>query len=217
MEISQQNYHDFQLLIEKYGHMYSKFVLDYIKEHFETDLELVDDYHNSTMNQIYAYLKMIPDNRNIYKTLFNIVKEKIGVDKNILNIGGGYIPMLSKYIDEEQQRIRKGTITVYDPKLILSEFGKIKLYREELAYYDDCFSKYDVFIGSFICDATELVIRKSKDKELLLTFCDCIKSNHDQLFNLLRKTTEDGFDLLIDEFTYPYPIAIKTRNNRSNT
>ena len=73
-----------------------------------------------------------------------------------LNITG---PTLSNLIARSQLNIGSGTITVYDPRLVISEpkYSNMKLYKEEFKKDIDI-SSFDLVISIMPCSATEIVL-----------------------------------------------------------
>lgn len=217
--------------LQKYGSNYSEDARKFIIENFEEMLSepIVPDI----LKQIYSELGLIPREKDMYYGFLDMISANFGLDRNILEIGCGFYPTLSKYIDLEQQRLNKGSITAYDGSLVTTSLGKIKLYNR-MFKSENSVENYDLIIGTLPCDATELIIRLSnrEKKECFLALCGCTHFSTSYLmFN--RPTQEDWFNYVfelaeytLDEnadidmtyldssYNFSYPILIKKYKNR---
>ena len=215
-----------KLHIDTYGHLYSDYALEYILDASKNDLKFEDK--GDIMRQIYASIGALPDEINLYKGLLEIIKNNFRIDKNIIEVAGGCYPILSKYIDDEQQQIGKGTITVYDPQLVTNKLGNIKLMREDFTMstpIDGC----DLFMSFAPCEVTECFIKKATQakKEFIVALCGCVPSNqgnygyyqfpeswYGEIYNLAEKSIDDNFELSVSYFDsnygYDYPIISST-------
>lgn len=154
------------------------------------------------LRQIYASINMLDNDENEYYQIFQYLQNNFDLGCNIIEIGGGHYPILSKYIDDYQRKISKGTITVYDPNLAVNKLGNIKLMKQKFKFGDDI-SKYDLVIAQAPCDKFDEVIASAieENKEFFVTFCDCIREKYPQ--NMHYYFDEDGFDPVIEEiFSY---------------
>lgn len=145
----------------------------------ERDIEILrNDFGKSTrdhISQIYYAMNMLNDEENPYLKLTNLIEKIYGLDLNVLEVGGGIYPALSKSISRRQEQIGKGHITVYDPMLSRKlDFKNITLQKQNFYSYIDT-SKYDIIIGKEPCAATFDVIDSANKykKELLLSPCKC--------------------------------------------
>lgn len=218
-----QFYKKFKLYMEKYGYLYPDFALEYIFDTFGDDL--ASNSRTDIMNQIYAEIGLLPDANNIYKRFMTVLNNEHNLGCNILEIGGGFFPIMAKYIDETQQKIGKGSITVYDPRLVTKKLGNIKLIKENFTYFDSM-RKYDLIVGIMPCDATELIIKKATDekKAFFVALCGCTHFSHwhnpfrmptsedwceyicSKAKDMLDEKSELSINYLDLEFDYPYPI-----------
>lgn len=218
-----KHYKNFEDYMEVYGQQYSDYALEYIYNTFGNDL--YSGYIQDIMLQIYAEIDLIPEERNIYKGFIDLFKTKYSLDKNILEVGGGYFPAMAKYIDGKQQQERKGSITVYDPRLITNKLGNIRLVNE-------CFTlstnidEFDRIIALASCGATEIIIKKANEANIdfFIGLCNCvhfpseqlenysenIEVWHNYLFNLARDTMSSEREFAIDYLkpTYGYECPI---------
>jgi hypothetical protein len=165
-------YKDFNKFIKKYGALYPDFAKQYILEHFESDIN--ECYRSGVINQVYAEIGILPDEENTYKDFINLMKKKYNIYSNILEIGSGFIPTMAQYIDDEQRSV-SGTITVYDPELIIEKRGNIKLFKNNFTC-NDSVNDYDLIIAVAACEASKMLIRKANDanKDFMIALCGCV-------------------------------------------
>lgn len=230
-----QFYKKFKLYMEKYGAFYSDVALAHIFNTFGTDL--ASNARTDIMNQIYAEIGLLPEANNIYKGFMNVLSKEHDLDCNILEIGGGFFPIMAKYIDEEQQKIGKGTITVYDPMLVTKKLGNIKLIKENFTHLDTV-NQYDLIIGIAPCEATEFIIKKAAEegKTFFVALCGCTHFTHwhnpfrmptledwcEYIYSKARDTIDEDSELSVkyldSKCGYPYPIisSINRQEKKDN-
>lgn len=132
--------------------------------------------------QIYDELGILPDSINSYKAFAKLVDEQFNIkDKNVVEVGGGNIPRLGKRISLMQD---KGTITVYDPNLYITEEYKNLTYEEKdslkLKLINRRFTPLvnvrssDVIIGLLPCGASSTIIKSAirYNKDFMIALCD---------------------------------------------
>ena len=64
--------------------------------------------------QLYSKLGILPDKYNSYLEHANIIERMYGLDMHILDVGAGYIPVLSEIIASRQINTKAGKITAID-------------------------------------------------------------------------------------------------------
>ncbi len=218
------NKDNFENYIAKFGKFYSRDIINYIKENYKfgPNVEkLLDPLH-----QIYSYLEEIPEYKNIYIKILQMLEYYFTVNQDILEIGCGCFPELARRIDIRQQELKCGTIKAYDDKLVTTNLGRIQLYKER---YVDQPIPYNLLLGFMPCKATELIINKAaKDKkEYFLGLCGCSHLRtpfplpddinesaiyREYIMNLARSTLDVGATLKIEYLEgcgYTHPILIK--------
>lgn len=142
-----------------YQNKYPELAIEFIKEHFLERMPISDTA--DLLKQIYALFGILDESENCYLGFSNMVGERYGWDSHILEIGGGFFPMFSKYVDESQRESgSKGTITTYDPDLIVDSLGSIKLHKESFTE-EMSVESYDLLVGIMPCEATRMIIRKA--------------------------------------------------------
>ena len=182
------------------------------------------------LKQIYAAFDMLEPEENCYLQFAKMVGERYGWDAHILEIGGGVFPAFAKYVDElQQEHGGKGTITTYDPWLVVDKLGNVKLHREAFSYSMPVDS-FDLIVGIMPCKATEAIIRKAtlSHKEFFLAMCGCIhyelirdpsgcmmmsrltyENYKREVYALAKKQEADGFEVREEyakQYSFKYPI-----------
>lgn len=137
-----------------------------------------DDLIPSNIYSIYDQLGLLPENNNRYDDFVNHLEKAFDIQCNILEVGGGNLPRIGERIAYRQQiSNKKGTITVYDPDLSVKKnsFPNLILCRDNFTLETDIRS-YDLLIGEYPCDATDLMVRRALDenKDLYIQMCDCV-------------------------------------------
>ena len=186
-------------------------VEDYLKQHkgVFSDEEVLYYLSNNTgeclfipdeVRSIFDELGLLPDNRNIYKGFVSFLREKFPIeDMDIIELGGGVIPRVSKRISLLQN---KGTITVYDPQL--------SFYEKENEHLSLIRKKIDSSIKTLPC---QLMIS--------LMSCDAIEgflnlaisSNVDFCFGLCEGGPHgDEFDFYEDEEEWIHSVICDAKN-----
>lgn len=171
-------------------------VIMYLTKHIEnyTDREIeyiIHNYINESDNkcptdilrQIYNEVGVVKDKYNIYLAFIDILEKHFNIDSNILEVGGGVIPSLSKLISLRQEA---GTICVYDPRLTRINNSNLVLKKEKFSKNTDV-SDYELLIGFMPCEATEVMIDSAIDnnKDFLIALCDGVHSAFDDYNNYI--------------------------------
>jgi hypothetical protein len=221
----------YYLLLQKYLLKYSAFYDKLDIEDIRTDF--FNNSNTDILTQIYAEIGMLPDAENYYLGFSRMVGALYGWDCNMVEIGAGTFPNFSKYVDIEQRKIGKGTITAYDPYLITKPLGNIKLCHEEFTDKTDV-SYADLLVGIMPCTATELIINTAikNKKEFLVALCDCDPyegsfgtiengrkiTSYDvwskEIYGLAKKQERDGFKIgqaFTQSFHFDSPIIFSRK------
>lgn len=153
--------------LKLYGKMYDRNLLEYIINNYEEAINKKDRL--CELNQIYACLGILPRQINTYMYYIKQIMKKHNINSNILEIGGGYYPILAKYISIKQQRCKNGNITVYDPNLVISKMEHVTLKREKFTSKTNI-SNYELLIGVMPSEATIDLVKQATryHKELFL-------------------------------------------------
>ncbi len=162
-----------------------KKVLEYLREHIEDYNEKEINYiinnidileHNNfvpdTIRQIYDETGLLDDENNIYLGFIKLIEENFNINTNIIEVGGGVIPSLAKHLCLKQ---KKGTVTVYDPRLTnsMSSSSKLILKKEKFTEKTNI-SESSLLIGFMPCEATEILIKKAtkNKKNFIVALCE---------------------------------------------
>ncbi len=210
--------------LQKYGQYYSKDAKSFIEQEF---FHLLDsDIAPDILMQLYAKFKVLPKEKDIYYRFTDWIDKQYHIDKNILEIGGGYYPMLAKNISERQVKLQKGTITVYDPLLVTTKLENIKLYKTPFINKTDI-SSYDLLVGISPCEATRTMIQSAIEyrKEFFIALCGCthfdfyelsyIYGSYEEMYKkwletvylLAKEQEKNGFKIYMEkEDFFPYPL-----------
>lgn len=123
-----------------------------------------------------SYFGLNSNEDDIYLKFFNLMKDNFEIGQNIVEIGCGWFPSLARYIDNEQQRLGRGSIICYDPRLKIHEFGNIILNQGYL-YSDTDVSKAGLICSFYVCDAERelLEVTEREKKEFIMGICTCYK------------------------------------------
>ena len=150
-EILKLRYEKFLL---KYESLYEERMINYIKEHF---WDSMDEVVPDVLMQLYSEFGILKN--NLYLEHLNKLKEKFDITGNILDIGSGVIPAFGNLVAKEQLKIGSGTITLYDPMIILdkTKYPNMRLVKKEFTLNTDVHD-FNLITGILPCGATEDII-----------------------------------------------------------
>lgn len=216
----------FQVFLDKYGTKYMSDALHTIKENFGQNLERPPF---DIMSQVYAALQALPEKYNYYNGVMEDLEKTFGIDRHIVEIGGGMYPAFAELVDQKQRKIKKGTITVYDPYLVPDKLGSIHLIKE-CFQMDTRLDNADLLVGLLPCQQTIPMVEKANHDhlEFYILMCGCTHFPNDYYMNYLPiteaawhnyvyevadRTKESTASLevgyLPDQYEMPYPIIKK--------
>ncbi len=167
-------YRKFINYLNKYQDFYSENAIDFLLENFLLPMPI--ESSPDILKQIYDVLGLLNPEENCYLQLAKLIGNLYGWDSHVLEIGGGFYPSFSRHMDLLQQANNgSGTITTYDPRLVVSSLGNIKLHKEEFKK-EMLVESYDLIVGIMPCEATSMIIRKAiqENKEFFIAMCGCI-------------------------------------------
>lgn len=151
-----------------------------------------------------------PKNGNIYREYLEFLKSHYDICGDVLEVGCGSYPAFASILDKHQTKSGKGTIEVYDPEVIVSKLGNIKINREKFTS-DTEVGKYSLVTAMFPCDPTIDLIRKANasDKDFAILLCECVPTNgfiynpyyspymwHNHVYNVAKESVQE--DRIID-------------------
>lgn len=164
--------------LSMYASGYDSSALEYINDNFFKFINR-DDAPDILM-QIYSELGVYSDKNNFYMQHVNNIKQNFDIGTNILDIGSGCMPAFANLLAQEQLKLGSGTITLYDPLLVMKnpKYKNMKL-NKTLFTNDMSVESYDIITGILPCDATELIIQKACEnrKNFYVAMCGCDHSN----------------------------------------
>ena len=132
-------------------------------------------YNDELVREIYDELGLMPENDNIYNSFIELLEDNFDLDgKNIIEVGGGHLPRLSKRLLSSNENI--GVIRVYDPKLSRYEknTSRLKLYHHEFTENCSHIEGTDLFIGLMPCNGTYSLVKSAVDngKDFMVALCE---------------------------------------------
>lgn len=201
----------------------------YLHDEINGKLLLGFTNNNDLINQIYCYLKLIPEKINPYLGFINILKKHFNLKENkILEVGAGAIPILAFYIYDKYKNI----VNIQDPNVIFSNLIKGNIYKDKFELETDI-SKYDLIIGFNPCGATENIIKNAikNHKNFAIALCGCCflpddytnrtpEKWHKYLFNLAKKLGNENYEIKFKSFPKKYqrfePVIIGIYKKSTN-
>lgn len=217
----------FYLFLEEYEKDYKTEAFEYIKEHF---WDYINEYMcPDILMQVYSEIGAEPIKGTYYNTHLHNIERLFGLDKNIIEVASGMIPAFANKIAARQQKLQKGTITIYDPLLLrtTSRFPHMTIHKEPFSRTEDL-SSYDLIAGLLTCEATEEMIvsacEQRKDFYIAMCGCDHIASSNpfymtyvpgryiNHIINLAKKLMKENdngtleIKYLNKKFDCEYPI-----------
>lgn len=184
-----------------------------------------NDY--SELVQIATYLGLIPRHYDIFYQYQRFLQKNYFINKNMLEVSAGVIPMLSYYIDVIQGIRKKGSITAIDPTIIDQKIGNISTIRS-IFTVDTDLSSYDAIIGLRACEAIEPIVLNcnQNSREFCIALCGClddcsiefenIQEKIDYIYEMVYYTVPDNFEIFTNDFFHgrnTYPV-IGTKKKR---
>lgn len=131
----------------------------------------------SNVYAIYDDLGLLPEDNNRYDIFVERLILEFGIKRNILEIGAGNIPRVAERIAKKQIECGMGNITVYDSYMAVkkSQYPNLTIYRKDFTLETDI-TDYDILIGEYPCDATDLMIKLAleNNKDLYIQMCGCV-------------------------------------------
>lgn len=157
------------------------------------DLKYIRRYkHNipDTFRQILeeiGYYEDCPE-KSGYNAFIELLDEEFGIERNIIEVGGGEIPTLGHKISLRQN---SGSITIYDPRLTdyYEENDRFVLKKEKF-YRNTDVSNTDLLIGFMPCEATQSIIESATDNNIDFMIALCEGGPHGDEFDYFEDEEE---------------------------
>ena len=212
--------------IEKYKDHYTQWELDFL---LKNTLNMNDPRIPDVLRQISVEVEALEEKNNMYKKFINVLEENFEIDRDILEIGGGVVPSLSKLISLKQNH---GTITVYDPRLILSVPHKENvILKKEKFQLNSSIGTARMIIGFMPCDATNLIVDVACQNNLdfMIALCEggsrkgyeWIEEDDEWIEHVKYKASREIeyrdmgtlATVSLEEYGNPYPIIYNKKRN----
>lgn len=158
--------------LKKYSNLFSDYELSYILSYINGNYFSLETMP-TILKEIYDELGILDDDINIYLGFIKMIDKEFGViDKNIIEVGGGFLPRLGERIASMQD---SGTITVYDPRLSIykKDTEKLKLVRKRFTK-NSSVDNIDLMLGLMPCKATEIILDTAIDNNIdfMIALCE---------------------------------------------
>lgn len=164
----------YQLFCKQYKDLYDTDAWLYIEDNFWT--YIFSPGAPDILMQIYAELGIESTKGSYYKRQLTNLKNRFDIGCNILDIGSGMIPSFANLLANEQLRIGKGTVTIYEPLLLSQKpkYHNMTLHKENFAS-DTHIKEFDLLTGILPCGATESIIENAcrNQKDFYIAMCGC--------------------------------------------
>ena len=175
---------------KKYQPLYPKRAWEFIENEFYRGMK---SYRiPDILMQVYSELGLTNKGSSFYKKHLQLIRSLFPLDGNILEVGSGYIPALANLIANEQLKIGKGTITIYEPLLVdmTPKYPNMILNKKYFNKTVDV-SQYDLIIGILPCEVTKTIIESAciNKKDFYVALCGCVHIP-DEIYYALFGATE---------------------------
>ncbi len=183
--------------ISIYGDGYDRSMTEEEKEYLEMSLSSYillyykDAYYDfgageTIFSQIFSAIDALPEDKNPYFQMANRIEEEYGLDKDIVEVGGGRFPALAHEIQKRQAKLHKGSITVYDPALAVLNLEGIQLIKKPFSNATPLL-KTDLVVGQKPCQATESIIRVANENSIpfYIELCSCDHTPRNQIYPMI--------------------------------
>lgn len=205
-----------ELYLKKYEDKYTPKAIEFLRKNFMAIRE--KNEHIDIVSQIQVALNIMDPKGDIYNKYFNFLKSRYNLGQNILEVACGNFPALSKYIDDYQKNLKSGTITAYDPKLIMTEYGNIKLY-DKLFDEKTNIKDYSLITAMYPCEATTKIIKaaNTNDIDFSILTCGCTHFSNEQLLfstHTIERWQEYIYDVALESLPEDRTITIEFLNDK---
>ena len=166
---------------EEFKHRVKKFVETHISDYTTDEANFLirnaawganGSYVFDILRQIYDEVGLIEDDNNMYEGFARLLEDNFDINRDIVEIGGGIVPSLAKRVALRQ---KSGTVTVYDPRLIMSIPKSSNLIMKKEKFEKNTQLEGEpLLIGCMPCDSTIVFIETACEKGLdfMLALCE---------------------------------------------
>lgn len=189
----------FNLFLDKYEKKYNTYMMEYIKKNILLEcLEpttadvLMQVYDEIDLNEILQEAVKNGELDKSFKNSFYLehlkkLQENFNINCNVLDVASGVIPAFANNIAKAQLNMGIGTVSVYDPRLVVidAKHSNMKLYPLKFSNKTDI-RKYDLLTGIFPCEATKIIIEKAcqEKKNFYVAMCGCTHFSDEELASI---------------------------------
>lgn len=184
-------------------------------------------YISSPFRQILSETGYLEDDKNMYKGFLKILEEKFDINRNIVEVAGGIFPSLAKMIALKQ---KTGTITVYDPRIIIPDKCPNNLILKKQSFNSDTqIPNAQMLIAFMPCEATMDIINSAckNNLDFMISLCEGgtrkgygYLETDDEWIGMAKYVAENGMEgtnmgtlgiASLEEYGNPYPIIYNKR------
>ena len=196
----------FQTFLSKYGSLYPEEVLKFIKKEFERGINYPCSI--DILMQVYQEIGVNFSMPSFYEAHLKKLMSQFDIGCNVVDVASGRIPSFANLIAEEQLRIGKGTITLYDRALLpfRPKYANM-FYKKELFTPETDTSNADLIVATLPCAATESIIENAcrNHKKFYIAMCGCThfdpyEHRFDTSLNAYQQHIINLAELFVDQF-----------------
>lgn len=126
--------------------------------------------------EIYHELDFDRYTHSYYYDQVEFIKNNFDISGNIVDVASGLFPCFANTLAIEQLKIKKGTITIYEPNLISTKPKHPNMILKREAFdRSSNIDNVDLITGIMPCQATEIIIRQAckNHKSFYIQLCNC--------------------------------------------
>jgi len=137
---------------------------------------------DTLLAQIYEMNGIIKKSCSTYYNFSQILKYNFNLDRPVVEVGSGIFPVLGSYLSQEQRNLKNGTLTIYDSR-IWTDSKVNAVLKKEMFTEKTIVPSNTLLIGTYPCEATEMMIEKALNEELefCIALCGCNHSDNPSL------------------------------------
>lgn len=185
------------------------------------------NYGSSVLRQVYDQLGFIPKEENIYHGFIDLIESNFDIERNIVEVAGGIVPSLATKIALRQ---KTGTITVYDPRVIITTNKPQNLILKRQTFHRDVqLPDTQMIIGFMPCDAALPIVESAclNEIDFMVALCEGgLKRGYEWLetdeewlgyvkFLATRGMRDKNMGTLetasLEKYNYEYPVIYNKR------
>lgn len=124
------------------------------------------------MDQVYSAVGVYDNIPNVYDTFIEEMQKHFDINRRLIEVAAGYYLGLAEKVSCHQ---KCGTITIYEPNIIIDTHEKFKIVKEEFKE-STIVSDADMIYALRPCDAIETIIKvaNKNDLDLFVGLCGCV-------------------------------------------